>query len=118
MSPKRGDRVTVPPPASEWDVRFGSNDVVKGWDELCRHALGNARRCLDALRTDPLSRGDVARRHRLRGALRTYRIKGRDFEQWEYEVTSGGRVRYVVDEEARTVWILYASHRRPKDTDR
>jgi len=24
VSPKRGDRVTVPPPADEWDVRFAS----------------------------------------------------------------------------------------------
>ncbi len=29
MSPKRGDRVTVPPPGDEWDVRFGTSDAVK-----------------------------------------------------------------------------------------
>ena len=39
-------------------------------------------------------------------------------EQWEYEVTSGGRVRYVIDDDSRTVWLIYASPRHPKDTDR
>lgn len=28
-------------------------------------------------------------------------------EQWEYEVTSGGRVRYVIDDDNRTVWLIY-----------
>ena len=35
----------------------------------------------------------------------------------EFEVTSGGRVRYVVDDATRTVWVVYASPRHPKDTD-
>lgn len=47
MSPKRGDRVTVPPPDGEWDIRFGSSDAVKGREELCRHALANTRRCFE-----------------------------------------------------------------------
>ena len=50
MSPKRGDRVTVPPPDGEWDVRFGTSDAVRGWEELCRLAVANTRRCLEALR--------------------------------------------------------------------
>jgi hypothetical protein len=43
---------------------------------------------------------------------------GRDMEQREYEVTSGGRVRYAIDDDNRTVWLIYASPRHPKDTDR
>jgi len=27
-------------------------------------------------------------------------------EQWEYEVTSGGRVRYAIDDDNRTVWLV------------
>jgi hypothetical protein len=37
--------------------------------------------------------------------------------RWEYEVTAGGRVRYLVDEERRTVHLVYASTRHPKDTE-
>jgi hypothetical protein len=88
VSPRRGDRVTVPPPQEQWDVRFGTGDAADGWEELCRHALA------------------------------THRHNGRDLEQWEYEVTSGGRVRYVIDDGNRTVWLIYASPRHPKDTDR
>jgi hypothetical protein len=76
MSPKRGDRVTVPPPDNEWDVRFGTGDAVKGWEEPCRHALANTRRCLETLRADPRSRTDHERRHRLRGDLATHRQLG------------------------------------------
>ncbi|WP_440067689.1 hypothetical protein [Streptosporangium sp. OZ121] len=117
MSPKRGDRVTVPPPDDEWDIRFGTSDAVKGWEELCRHALGNTRRCFEALRADPRSRTDHERQHHLRGDLATHRHNGQDLEQWEFEVTSGGRVRYVIDDATHTVWVVYASPRHPKDTD-
>lgn len=118
MSPKRGDRVTVPPPDGEWDVRFGTSEAVRGWEELCRLALSNTRRCLEILRAEPRSRANHERQHRLRGDLATHRHNGRDLEQWEYEVTSGGRVRYVINDDDRTVWIVYASPRHPKDTDR
>lgn len=117
MNARRGDRVTVPPPADVWDVRFGASDAVTGWEELCRHALTNTRRCLELLRAEPRSRADHERQHRMRGGLATHRHNGKDLEQWEYEVTSGGRVRYLIDDETRTVWLIYASPRHPKDTD-
>ncbi len=66
----------------------------------------------------PQSAANPARQHRLRGDLATGRHNGKDLEQWEYEVTSGGRVRYLIDEQVRTVWLIYASPRHPKDTDR
>jgi hypothetical protein len=99
VSPRRGDRVTVPPPQDQWDVRFGTSEAADGW-----------------------SGAGHDRQHRLRGDLATHRHNGRDMEQWEYEVTSGGRVRYVIDNDndndSRTVWLIYASPRHPKDTDR
>jgi hypothetical protein len=52
------------------------------------------------------------------GDASAQRHNGRDLEQWEYEVTSGGRVRYVIDDQDHTVWLLHASPRHPKDTDR
>jgi hypothetical protein len=118
MSPRRGDRVTVPPPQEHWDVRFGTNEAAVGWEELCRHALANTTHCLETLRLDPRSGSGHDRQHRLRGDLATHRHNGRDLDQWEYEVTSGGRVRYVIDDQSRTVWLIYASPRHPKDTDR
>jgi hypothetical protein len=118
LSPRRGDRATVPPPEGQWDVRLATGDAATGWEELCRHALANTRRCLAILQTEPQSAASPDRQHRLRGNLATHRHNGKDLEQWEYEVTSGGRVRYLVDDESRTVWLVYASPRHPKDTDR
>ncbi len=33
-----------------------------------------------------------ARQHRLRGPLATHEIGGRHLDQWQYEVTAGGRI--------------------------
>lgn len=109
--------MTVPPPDDEWDVRFGTSEAVRGWEELCRHALSNTRRCFESLRIDPRISAGHDRRHRLRGDLATRRHNGKELEQWEFEVTSGGRVRYVIDDDTRTVWMIYASPRHPKDTE-
>ena len=117
MSPKRGDAVAPPAIGDEWHLRFATSEAAKGWSELCAEAAGNTRRCFEALRADPLSQQDPDRQHRLRGRLATGSLGGRDYPQWEYEVTAGGRVRYLVDESRRTVHLVYASTRHPKDTD-
>ncbi|WP_242002169.1 hypothetical protein [Kribbella steppae] len=38
-------------------------------------------------------------------------------DQWQYEVTGGGRIWYLVDPDKRTVWISYAGTGHPKVTD-
>jgi len=38
-------------------------------------------------------------------------------EQWQYEVTGGGRIWYLVDDATRTVWLTYAGTGHPKATD-
>ncbi|WP_240661258.1 MULTISPECIES: hypothetical protein [unclassified Streptomyces] len=71
MSPKRGDDVAPPAVDSAWRSRFATNEAAKGWGEPGAEAPGNARRCYEALRLDPLSRADPDRQHRLRGRLAT-----------------------------------------------
>ncbi|GLX05940.1 hypothetical protein Misp03_28670 [Microbispora sp. NBRC 16548] len=63
--------------------RFATSDAARGWEELCRHALANTRRCLEDLRADPRSRADHERQHRLRGDLAVHRHNGKALEQWE-----------------------------------
>lgn len=56
----------APPPIdSEWDVRFGTAEAVKGWEELGQKAAGNTRRVFDALRSDPGPEPETGRQHRL-----------------------------------------------------
>ncbi|MEU2118897.1 hypothetical protein ABZ567_25350 [Streptomyces sp. NPDC016459] len=90
---------------------------MKGWGELAAEAPGNTRRCFEALRGDPLRQTDPGRQHRLRGRLAMGTLGGRAYPQGEFEVTAGGRVRYLVDEPRRTVHLVYAAPRHPKDTD-
>lgn len=117
MSPKRGDDVAPPAVGAEWRLRFATNDAAKGWAEPCTEAAGNTRRCYEALRGDPLSMRDPDRQHRLRGRLGTAVLGGVEYPQREYEVTAGGRVRYLVDRARRTVYLVHAAPRHPKDTD-
>ncbi|MFF3444765.1 hypothetical protein [Streptosporangium sp. NPDC002721] len=106
-----------PPIGDEWHLRFATSEAAKGWADLCAEAAGNTRRCFEALRDAPLSQDAPDRQHRLRGRLATGTLGGREYPQWEYEVIAGGRVRHLVDESRRTVHLVYASTRHPKDTD-
>lgn len=117
MSPKRGDRVAPPPTEHEFDLRFADAAAVKGWEDLERQASANLRRAWEAIRADPRSRTNPARQHRLKGELGTGTFRGAACERWQYEVTGGGRLWYLIDENSRTVWLVFAGTGHPKLTD-
>lgn len=58
-----------------------------------------------------------ARQHRLRGRYAKHAIEGRQFDQWQYEVTAGGRIWYCPDRVRRIVWIVVAGTGHPSATD-
>ena len=39
-------------------------------------------------------------------------------EQWQYEVSGGGRIWFAIDDENRVLWITQAGTGHPKQTDR
>jgi hypothetical protein len=117
MSPKRGDRVAPPPIDAEYDLRFANSSAVEGWEVLARQASTNLRRAYDAIRANPRAMTTPERHHRLKGSLTTGVWKGQPHERWQYEVTGGGRIWYLIDDERRTVWITYAGSGHPKETD-
>lgn len=117
MTPKRGDRAAPPPVEDEYDLRFANTAAANGWEELARTAGANLRRAYDQIRATPRDTGHPARQHRLKGALGSASFKGQDLERWQYEVTGGGRVWYLVDDSLRTAWITYAGTGHPKATD-
>jgi hypothetical protein len=116
VNAKRGDRVAPPPVAGGWDLRFGTKEAATGWGDLCAHAPANTRRAWDAITTDPRPSPPLPRHHPLKGQLAHGTHQGRDLEQWQYEVTSGGRLWYLIDDERRTLWLVYASTAHPKAT--
>ncbi|EID53617.1 hypothetical protein [Saccharomonospora xinjiangensis] len=96
-----------------------SSDAVRGWQELLPAAPGNLRKVWDLLRHEPgeLSGLSPLRHHRLKYDLAVGRHGGRELPLWQIEVTGGGRIWYLVDEENRTVWLRYAGTGHPKRTD-
>lgn len=117
MSARRGDRAAPPPAPGEFDLRFASNDAAVGWEHLAAQVPGNLRRAFDAIRVAPRSRAAPERQHRLKGGLGTGTWKGETLERWQYEVTGGGRLWYLIDDTRRTAWIIYAGTGHPKATD-
>lgn len=117
MSPKRGDRAAPPPTDQEYDLRFATGAAAEGWDNLARQAPANLRKAFDTIRATPRSTRAPDRHHRLKGSLGTGDWKGASYERWQYEVTGGGRVWYLIDDDRRTAWITYAGTGHPKETD-
>lgn len=44
--------------------------------------------------------------------------RGETMDRWQFELTAGGRIWYLLDVERHTVWIDRASTGHPKATDR
>jgi hypothetical protein len=115
MSPgKRGDRVAPPAQPGRWGLRFASTEAAKGWEELCRQAPGNTRRAWEEIGAEPKPFPSTERRHQLKGKELSA-VNG--LEQWQYEVTGGGRIWYLVDVKNMTVWVSWAGTGHPNATD-
>lgn len=118
MVPKRGDRVAPPAGApGQWELRFATNEAAKGWNWLCQQAPANTESAWQLLRLRPDYPVQTGRHHRLKGRLASGVHRGVEMEQWQYEVTSGGRVWYVVDFDKRTLWLRHAGPGHPAETE-
>ncbi|OZV79766.1 hypothetical protein CA850_17120 [Micromonospora echinospora] len=117
MSPKRGDRAAPPAVDGEYELRFADSAAAEGWERLAQQAPANLRRAYEVLRAAPRARTSPDRQHRLKGSLASVSWKGQELERWQYEVTGGGRIWYLVDDERRTLWLVYAGTGHPRETD-
>ena len=114
MAPKRGDAVAPPAADQEYEIRFGTSEAAAQWPELCKRFTGNCREAWDSLRTSPLTRSP--KQKPLQGRLATRPISGMDLPQWQFDISSGARLIYCVDEGKRTVWLVDASAAHPGAT--
>jgi hypothetical protein len=117
MSPKRLDRVAPPPAGDEWEVRFGTTEAAKGWDDLCKQAAGNTNAAFALMRSNPRPAPDASH-YRLRGQLASRSRDSHDLEQWQIKVTASGRIWYLIDDLKHTVWVVRADTAHPKETDK
>ena len=53
----------------------------------------------------------------MEAGIGTRTVNGEVMEQWQYEVTSGGRLWYCIDAAHRTVWLTDAMPGHPKVTE-
>lgn len=100
-----------------WEARFATSEAAKGWEELCRVARSNTWEAWIVLTERPTMPENPARQHRLRGDFATREIGGEELDQWQYEVTAGGRIWYCPAPEKRIVWVVLAGAGHPKWTE-
>jgi hypothetical protein len=108
----RGEMIERPNP---WLVRAADRQAFQGWQQLLRAARDSLDRAWVAITSDP--RRVDQRQHPLKGALGVVKVAGAALEQWQYEVTGGGRIWYAIDDDNRTLWITQAGTGHPKQTD-
>jgi hypothetical protein len=117
VSAKRGDRAAPPARPGGYTLRFATSEAAKGWDDLCQQAPGNTRTAFETIEATPCPAPATSRHHQLKGQLATGTHAGKSLPQWQYEVTAGGRIWYLVDHDTRTCWIHVAGTGHPKQTD-
>ena len=103
------------PRPGPWLVRAADRQAYQGWQHLLTAAPENLDRAWVAVTNDP--RNIDQRQHPLKGALGVVKVGGASLEQWQYEVTGGGRLWYAIDDDTRTLWITRAGTGHPKQTD-
>lgn len=116
--PARNDRAAPPPPEGGFEVRFARKAAADGWEQLCRAAPGPMRMAYDYLSTRPYQPLNPSRQHPLQYDLKFASIGGKNFRQWQYEVTGAGRIWYAVNEPRSTTWVTHASVGHPSKTDK
>lgn len=113
--PKRDDPVAQPARGEDWEIRYASTETVTGWQNLLTQVPGTLREVWDRMRTAPDTRTTTQKP--LAGPLATRTHKGRDLPQWQLDVSSAGRVWYVIDTTTHTVWVTLATTGHPGATD-
>lgn len=98
-------------------MRFLHKAAALGWWDLCAVAPGPTWDAWQALTFHPTESESRSRHHPLRLEYAVHVIDGVPLEQWQYEVTAGGRIWFCADPKTRTVWITYASPKHPKATE-
>ncbi|MGV7249663.1 hypothetical protein PJJ30_12230 [Mycobacterium kansasii] len=94
-----------------------TSEAVKGWESLCQQAAANTEVAWNELRSRPESPAPTPRHHRLKGRLASGAHGGVEMEQWQYEVTGGGRIWYLVDVQKHTLWLRPAGPGHPRETE-
>lgn len=111
----KGDEARRP---TGWVVRLVDRQAAVGWSQLLAQVPENLDRAWLAITAAPRGRDDLSRQHRLKFDLKTVKVESAELEQWQYEVTGGGRIWYAIDDDRKILWITQAGTGHPKQTDK
>ena len=104
-------------PAGEWTLRPAGEQARKEWETAVQSEPELMQRERERLVTRPLDRSDNPRRTaQLKAGLSHRLVGGKRLPQWQREVTSGGRLWYCPDKDARVVWIVKVDLGHPSET--
>lgn len=115
MKLRRGDEVPRPNP---WRIVLHDLNAARGWADLLAQAPGNLDRARVDITSDPRSVANPSRQHRLKFGLTSIKLGDTELEQWQYEITGGGRIWYAIDDANRILYLTLAGTGHPKQTDR
>jgi hypothetical protein len=102
----------------EQDANESARGAVAGARVLRTVARLHPDQLLEILLSErPTRPENQSRQHRLSYEYRRREIGARTLGQWQYEVTSGGRIWYCPDPERRIIWITRAGTGHPKATE-
>lgn len=116
MAGKKGGRVPQPSDPGDWTLRFLKSSVSDDWDKLCAQEVGAASASYDHMAKMPRARG--ARCTRLAGAMESKLVDGKTLERWQFEMTGGGRIFYLLDDDRKIVWVEAIHFGHPKQTEK
>ncbi|MFE3446787.1 hypothetical protein ACFXNW_27470 [Nocardia sp. NPDC059180] len=111
----RGDEARRP---TGWTVRLVDRQAAAGWSALLSQARENLDRAWVAITADPRSRDQPMRQHPLKFDLGRVVVDGIELDQWQYEVTGGGRIWYAIDDARQTIWVTQVGTGHPRATDK
>lgn len=94
MGSKRSQPVHRPLKKAEYEIRHATREAQKGWQDLLATAGNAAVDAWDFLTRTPLERSEKC--HQLLGELGRVPVAGIPLEQWQLEVTRGGRIWFAV----------------------
>lgn len=117
MAAKRNEPAPRPAKSGEWQIVPVTNEAARGWTELCRQVPDAVASLYDWLIVDPRAAVNPSRQGRLKGRLGEVVVSGRALEQWQYEITAGGRTWYCPEDATQTVWITWTGTGHPRATE-
>lgn len=99
---------------SQWTLLYRDRQAEVGWKACIKQQPAKALGAYNAIRTDP-RRMDLTQ-YRLKSDLGTGLQDGKALERWQYRLSSGGRLWYLIDDDAHVLWLDYATLHHPKPT--